>query len=84
MIFGAVVFPALMVFGALGALRKHQREREELARSWRDDSLAEWYRERDARAAAEREQRLRSEQPLHAGREEEEASETSHQQRVGG
>lgn len=84
-LFASIVFPTLFVIGAVGAWRKHQRERAASAAEWRDDSLEEWRRERDARAAAERERRFREAQAaLHTGRESQEERETSHQQRIGG
>lgn len=56
---GSVGMPLAMGIGGIIAWRatRSQQAREEHPTTWRDDSLDEWRKERDASAEAERERR---------------------------
>jgi hypothetical protein len=81
----AVVFPVLMAAGGIAAWRMSKKQAVEAEKpGWRDDSLDDWRKERDARAEAERITRP-LEQPTHLSTGGEEQQETKkHQQRLGG
>ena len=82
--FSAIGLPVLMVVGAVMAWRhsKQQDVQDTHAPTWRDDSLDDWRKERDAAARQEREGRT-----THAttgeGSTEEKKQEKTHQ-RIGG
>ena len=83
-ILSAVAFPVLMVAGGIAAWRMSKKEtiRPE-APGWRDDSLDDWRKERDAQAEARR--IARESEPSHLSTGSEEQQETKkHQQRLGG
>ena len=76
--------PLVMAIGAIAAWRMTRKEakKEEEPAQWRDDSLDEWLRERDAEADAERVARSTTRaQPTGQAREE---KETKKHQRIGG
>ncbi|KAA0237847.1 MAG: hypothetical protein HUU14_03970 [Dehalococcoidia bacterium] len=79
----ALGMPFAMVFGAIAAWRISKREQhdESAPPAWRDDSLDEWRRERDATAEAER--AARATLPGKRGREIEETAEAAPHQRIG-
>jgi hypothetical protein len=82
----AVMMPFLLALGAVAAvLRGRERNRgDSEAGAWRDTSLDDWRRERDAAAAREREQRrVATSETLSSGRAEE-TEEPVRQQRIGG
>ncbi|MEX2081410.1 MAG: hypothetical protein WEC33_07310 [Dehalococcoidia bacterium] len=84
----AIVLPALMFFGGLAAWRASRSRQVELdspsGEAWRDDSMDDWRKERDASAETERIARLTDpEGTLKTGRAEEQ-EETQRQQRIGG
>lgn len=57
----AIAMPLLMLFGALAAwLTRNDVDQRP---AWRDDSLDEWRREREAQAEAERLRRLQEQHP---------------------
>lgn len=67
LLFGSVGIPIILAVGGLLAWRasRAQQEREARPSTWRDDSLDEWRRERDAEIEAERVRRV--EQARHDG-----------------
>lgn len=79
-----LAFPLLLAVGGIAAWRinKRERERDESPPAWRDDSLDDWRRERDADAEARRVERA-NDPTLATGRAEEQAEQKKHQ-RVGG
>lgn len=81
----ALGMPFAMIAGAIAAWRLSKREQHLDANppAWRDDSLDEWRRERDAAAEAERAARAASPGTLTTGQARDEA-ETSKHQRIGG
>lgn len=83
LIISGIVFPILFVVGTVAAWRKSKEDSTPAPTTWRDDSLDDWRRERDANAHVDREIRVQN-APLHSGGETEEVSETKHQQRLGG
>lgn len=79
-----LALPLLLAFGGVAAwqVSKRDRTREDTAEKWRDTSLDDWRKERDA--AAEERRAQRSETPGEVtGRAEEQAQEKRHQ-RIGG
>jgi hypothetical protein len=80
----AVAFPLLMVIGGIAAWRisKNQSARPETP-AWRDDSLDDWRKERDAQADEARATRPAEEQHVSTGSEEQQET-TKKQQRIGG
>ncbi len=83
----AVVIPVLMFVGGIAAWQSTKRHNEKVeieAAGWRDDSLDDWRRERDAAAEAERLARATTgESETPSGRPEEQAEARRHQ-RIGG
>jgi hypothetical protein len=81
----AIGMPLAMVFGAIAAWRlmKHEERREQESIPWRDTSLDDWRRERDARAEVERTARISDESALREGSTEE-REDTRRHQRIGG
>lgn len=81
----AVGLPVAMAVGAIMAWRMTRREnRAETEQPlWRDTSLDDWRKERDAEIEVERLQRLKDAK-LHGGAAAEEQSETKRHQRIGG
>jgi hypothetical protein len=82
----AVAFPLLLLFGGIAAWqmsknRNHEESRPE--NRWRDDSLDEWRRERDAEIERERAERMNRRAEQHPGSTEEQ-EETVRHQRIGG
>jgi hypothetical protein len=82
----SVLLPILIALGAVAAVvrgRDHEKPGHG-AQAWRDTSLDDWRRERDAAAARERdERRAETAERLAAGRAEE-SEEPVKQQRIGG
>lgn len=81
----AVVLPVVMFAGGIAAWRatKKQNEAPEPSSTWRDDSLDDWRKERDAQAEERRLTRLREEQHISTGSEEQQETK-KHHQRLGG
>ena len=81
----AVGLPVLMAIGAVLAWRMTKRENKADAEQplWRDDSLDDWRKERDAEVETERLQRVQ-EAKQHGGAAAEEQSEKKRHQRIGG
>ncbi len=78
-----LALPLALIIAGLVAARM-AREEDQRPKGWRDDSLAEWYRERDRLAEEERRRRaaaLGLEQLEGSEREEER---TERQERIGG
>lgn len=86
-LFSAIGMPLAMGIGGIVAWRatRNQQAREDAPRTWRDDSLDEWRRERDARADEQREQRTAAprDELNPESRQGEETSERQHT-RLGG
>jgi hypothetical protein len=81
----AAAFPILMFVGGIAAWRmsKKQVEDAEKPPAWRDDSLDDWRRERDAQAEAARATRPAELRELSTGSEQEQETTKKHQ-RIGG
>ncbi len=81
----AIGMPLAMVFGAIAAWRimKKEHKAEQEQPLWRDTSLDDWRRERDANAEAERAARASDPKGLLEGSTEE-REETRRHQRIGG
>lgn len=81
----AIAFPMLLFIGGLAAwqMTRHRQTAEEQQTTWRDDSLDDWMREREAQAERERAERLkhRVQYDPEAPEQQEEAI---HHQRIGG
>jgi hypothetical protein len=79
-----MAFPVLLTVGGIAAWRvsKRDRDRSEAPAAWRDDSLDDWRRERDANAEAHRTERATNPEET-TGRGDEQA-ETKKHQRIGG
>lgn len=82
----AIGMPLFLVAGAIAAMRASREHDHRDQHAWRDTSLDDWRRERDARLAAERDARVASAPPpAHAaGRAEESEEQPAPQQRLGG
>ena len=80
----AVAFPLLMVIGGVAAWRmsKNESAKPETP-AWRDDSLDDWRKERDAQADEARTTRPAEVQHLSTGSEEQQET-TKRHQRIGG
>ena len=84
----AIGFPLVMAIGGIAAWRltKKEAKRESEPAQWRDDSLDEWMKERDAKVDATRQARLSgkdlSGKDLSGAGSEEEV--TVRHQRIGG
>lgn len=80
----AIGLPLLMAVGAIAAWRMSRKEDTTSIEqpAWRDTSLDDWRKERDAEADVVRAARLESE--THEGAAAEEKSETQRHQRIGG
>ena len=81
----AVGLPVAMAIGAIMAWRMSKRENKAETEQplWRDDSLDDWRKERDAEIEVERLQRIQQpKQPTGAAAEEQ--SEKKRHQRIGG
>lgn len=79
-----LAFPLVLAIGGIAAwqMSKRDRTRQDNGAKWRDDSLDDWRKERDA--AAEERRSTRAESPEEVtGRGEEQAQEKRHQ-RIGG
>jgi hypothetical protein len=83
-LFSAIAFPVLMLVGGIAAWRMSRKENAVIVEqaAWRDDSLDDWRKERDAEA--DRIRVMRQESPTHEGAAAEEKAETSRHQRIGG
>jgi hypothetical protein len=84
----SIGMPIAMVIGAIAGWRllkrDQQAEVEQQKNGWRDDSLDDWRRERDAAAETERAARVLEEASvLNTGRAEE-GAQTKRNQRIGG
>jgi len=80
----AAAFPVLMFVGGIAAWRMSKRQVVEAEKpGWRDDSLDEWRKERDAAAEAERAARPLEKTHLSTGSEEQQETTKKHQ-RLGG
>jgi hypothetical protein len=81
----AIGMPLAMVFGAIAAWRllKKEKRNEQEQPTWRDTSLDDWRRERDASADAERAARASEPNALLEGSAEEREEARRHQ-RIGG
>lgn len=80
----ALAFPLILAVGGIAAWRVSKRDQtqDETGPKWRDDSLDDWRKERDAAAEARRATRAESpEDPT--GRGDEQSEEKRHQ-RIGG
>lgn len=79
-----LALPLLLAVGGVAAwqVSKRDRTREDTASKWRDDSLDDWRKERDAAAEERRVQRAEGPEEV-TGRAEEQQSEKRHQ-RIGG
>jgi hypothetical protein len=80
----AVAFPITMLIGVIAAWRMSKKENAVIIEQpgWRDDSLDDWRKERDAEA--DRIRVMRHEDPTHEGGAAEEKAETVRHQRIGG
>ncbi len=78
-------FPLLMAVGGFAAWRmnRHVDEREAEKPQWRDTSLDDWRKQRDAETEVERTTRVQQGPALQAGGGEEQP-ETKRHQRIGG
>jgi hypothetical protein len=78
--------PILMAVGAVMAWRMTKREnvRDSQPAEWKDDSLDEWRRQRDAAAEIERAERAANPDALHAGGEKAVEGDVGKHQRIGG
>jgi len=83
-LFSAVGLPLMMAVGAIAAWRMTRKENTTSIEqpAWRDTSLDDWRKERDAEADSVRAARLEGEP--HEGAAAEEKSETKRHQRIGG
>lgn len=81
----AVAFPLLMIIGGIAAWRAtmNQADQDSKPAAWRDDSLDEWRKERDARAEAARASRPAELSATKTGQEEQQETTKKHQ-RIGG
>lgn len=81
----AVGLPVAMAVGAVMAWRMSKKENKAETEQplWRDDSLDDWRKERDAEVDAERLQRVQ-EPKQHGGAAAEEQAEKKRHQRIGG
>jgi hypothetical protein len=81
-----VGLPLLMAIGGIAAWRMSKKENTTIVEKpgWRDDSLDDWRKQRDAEAEQERVARASLEGTLHEGGAVEEKSETQRHQRIGG
>ncbi len=79
----AIGFPLVMAIGGIAAWRltKKEAKRESEPAQWRDDSLDDWMKERDAKVEERRQARLDGKDLTGAGSEEEV---TVRHQRIGG
>ncbi len=82
--FSAIAFPLLMLIGGIAAWRVSRKENVTIVEptAWRDDSLDDWRKERDAEAERIRIEREQS--ATHEGGAAEEKAETVRHQRIGG
>ena len=80
----AIGLPLLMAIGGIAAWRMSRKEDAATIEqpAWRDTSLDDWRKERDAEADVVRAARLQDE--THEGAAAEEKSETQRHQRIGG
>ena len=85
-IVSAVVLPILMLVGGIAAWRVSMRQQVEKpeAERWRDDSLDDWRKERDARADEARANRPAELRETVTGQEEQQETTTTKHQRIGG
>jgi hypothetical protein len=80
----AAAFPLLMFVGGIAAWRMTRKQGEEAEKpAWRDDSLDDWRKERDALAEQERAVRPTEAAHLSTGSEEQQET-TKRHQRIGG
>ena len=80
----AIALPLFLTAGTLAAIHFSRKSQQASEQKWRDDSLDDWRRERDATIEAERQARaLERKQGLVEGSGEEEAAPVR-QQRLGG
>ncbi|MEO9256698.1 MAG: hypothetical protein ABI305_14270 [Tepidiformaceae bacterium] len=81
-----VGLPVLMAVGGIAAWRMSKKENSTFVEKpvWRDNSLDDWRKERDAEVEQERILRSSTEGTLHEGGAAEEKSETQRHQRIGG
>lgn len=82
--FSAIGLPVMMAIGAIMAWRMSKKENvQDEKPAWRDDSLDDWRKQRDAEAEAVRGERT-SQSPDLSGAAAEEKAETKRHQRIGG
>ena len=80
----AVVFPVLMAVGGIAAWRMSMKQSDEAEKpGWKDDSLDDWRKERDALAEQARAARPLENTHLSTGSEEQQETK-KHTQRLGG
>jgi|SwirhisoilCB3_FD_contig_51_877837_length_525_multi_2_in_0_out_0_1 hypothetical protein len=81
-----VGLPVLMAVGGVAAWRMSKKENSTIVEkpAWKDTSLDDWRKQRDAEAEQERITRVSTEGTLHEGGAQEEKSETQRHQRIGG
>ncbi len=85
-IISAIGLPLLMAIGGIAAWRMTKKENStEIEKpAWRDTSLDDWRKQRDADADVERKQRAENPAALHEGAAAEEQAKTQRHQRIGG
>ena len=80
----ALAMPVAMFAGGIAAWRASKRQDDpEQTQLWRDDSLDDWRKERDAAAEERRKNRATEEAHLSTGSEEQQETK-KHHQRLGG
>ncbi|MBI2767474.1 MAG: hypothetical protein HYX53_16385 [Chloroflexi bacterium] len=85
-LFAQLGLPILMAVGAVMAWRISKREnvRDSKPSEWKDDSLDDWRRQRDAAIEAERQARLANPGATHEGGERDAEGDVKRHQRLGG
>jgi hypothetical protein len=76
--------PLLMTAGAVAAIKANRDSDRRKSDAWRDTSLDDWRRDRDATSAREREAREAERGAALAAGSEEESADPVRQQRLGG
>ena len=85
-VLSAVLIPFLLGIGGTAAFlasRRREEQDRDRAAAWRDDSLDDWRKEREAMAEEERARRTAEVAETHAGSTEERDEKKQHQ-RIGG
>jgi len=82
----AVGFPLVMAIGGIAAWRmsKNEPQREAEKAQWRDTSLDDWRKQRDAEVEIDREKRAQTTTAAIQAGSAEEKQETQRTQRIGG